>query len=439
MGTGQELIDFLRSTVLSVATADRKYTATLRTMILDIPLGLHSIEDAQDTGALDKMTRSSKRRKKTNKSGLQPGEEEYVMRWWLGHAHDGSDDHAPDTYEQKVARCLAHQRLRETQLQVIGILEILTWERMMDPYMTDGHQVDNASQSKDHKANDKAARNLHATKSTKRHDLETLLNVLIDRLCIWQSMENEKRGSQGTEKFDLDFSMSCTNDEQLRSFCTEVILPFYAGRLPQLYQSMCKKLGVYSAISPARTKVSDLPSVRSGQVTTGDAKRSMVRSTERTLTEGKVASHKGRGKLTRAATDSALPMLARDLNVATPAVMARIHGRLQDSKRYAQREVDLTAMSQARQTKVQRRAAIAHELRGAIDAVKKPNARAAVRELVESADRRAVGRARGTRRTLAFPFSCSWTTDVSDRRGCRSSHRASQCSDFGHASEPETS
>lgn len=62
---------------------------------------------------------------------------------------------------------------------------------------------------------------------------------------------------------------------------------------------------------------------------------------------------------------------------------------LQDSKRYSQREVDLTAVSQATQAKLQKKAAIEQELQGAIAAMKKPNPRMAVKELVEASEKRA--------------------------------------------------
>ena len=58
------------------------------------------------------------------------------------------------------------------------------------------------------------------------------------------------------------------------------------------------------------------------------------------------------------------------------------------SRRYIQREVDLRATSQLTEAKLKKKARIEHELQGAIAVLKKPNARMAVKELVEAADHR---------------------------------------------------
>ena len=57
-------------------------------------------------------------------------------------------------------------------------------------------------------------------------------------------------------------------------------------------------------------------------------------------------------------------------------------------KRYSQREVDLHATSQVAEAKLKKKARVEHELQDAIAALKKPNPRMAVKELVEDAERR---------------------------------------------------
>lgn len=58
-------------------------------------------------------------------------------------------------------------------------------------------------------------------------------------------------------------------------------------------------------------------------------------------------------------------------------------------KRYSQREIDLHATSQAAEAKLKKKARVEPELRGAIAALKRPNPRMAVKDLVEYAERRA--------------------------------------------------
>lgn len=110
---------------------------------------------------------------------------------------------------------------------------------------------------------------------------------------------------------------------------------------------------------------------------------------ERVLTDNKVKFRRPPATLTRSATDSVLPRFKRELSEIAMASIPASRPSLQNSKRYSQREVDLTAVSQATEAKLQRKAAIEQELQGAIAAMKKPNPRMAVKELVEASDKRA--------------------------------------------------
>ena len=58
-------------------------------------------------------------------------------------------------------------------------------------------------------------------------------------------------------------------------------------------------------------------------------------------------------------------------------------------KRYNQREVDLYTASHAAEAKLKKKVRVEQELQGAIAALKRPNPRMAVKELVEDAEKRA--------------------------------------------------
>ncbi len=77
-------------------------------------------------------------------------------------------------------------------------------------------------------------------------------------------------------------------------------------------------------------------------------------------------------------------------------------------KRYSQREVDLHAASQATEAKLKKKAKIDYELQSAIAALKKPNPRMAVKELVEDAEKRVAGsRSRSNAFPRSDPVSCT--------------------------------
>ena len=73
-------------------------------------------------------------------------------------------------------------------------------------------------------------------------------------------------------------------------------------------------------------------------------------------------------------------------------------------KRYSQREVDLHATSQAAEAKLKKKARVEQELQDAIAALKKPNPRMAVKELIEDAERRATASHSRSMACSAQPF-----------------------------------
>ena len=113
------------------------------------------------------------------------------------------------------------------------------------------------------------------------------------------------------------------------------------------------------------------------------------RTLKRLLTDEKRASRRPTQGLTRSTTDSALMGIKRE---SSDVSLSKIHvakGRSQIPKQYSQREVDLAAASKATEAKLQRKRAFEQDLKGAIAALRRPNPRLAVKDFVDSADRRA--------------------------------------------------
>lgn len=112
------------------------------------------------------------------------------------------------------------------------------------------------------------------------------------------------------------------------------------------------------------------------------------RTLERVLTDERSASQRP-PSLSRSATEPTLPKLKRE--VSDVSLSSIPLNRIAMHKRYSQREVDLKAASQATESKISKKAKIDQELHSAIAALKKPNPRMAVKELVEDAEKRAAG------------------------------------------------
>lgn len=172
-------------------------------------------------------------------------------------------------------------------------------------------------------------------------------------------------------------------------------LSSYAARLPVLSRSLCKKLGGPSSHSPARPNLKRIGSgslkpPKPGATVKRSQPQQARRTLERVLTNDRT-SQKPPPRLSRSATDSLVPSLKREPSELSLSRVSVNKPGLHLSKRYSQREVDLTAVSQAKESKAKKKAEVEQELQGAIAALKRPNPRMAVKELVESAERRATG------------------------------------------------
>ena len=163
----------------------------------------------------------------------------------------------------------------------------------------------------------------------------------------------------------------------------------YATRLPNLYQTVCKQLGGTLEPSPPRPLLHKMITTsrigpKGGTSIQRSQNRKPRQTIERVLTDNKIVSQHRPPSLARSATDSALPKLKRELNEAPLSAIPPTKRMLLQSRR----EVDLTAIFQATEAKRKRKEAIDEELQSAIAALKKPNPRLAVKDLVESAERR---------------------------------------------------
>ena len=161
----------------------------------------------------------------------------------------------------------------------------------------------------------------------------------------------------------------------------------YGARLPDLTTLLCKKLGGPKQTPPRRPPLaksaSSYASLKPGVSVQRHPTRKHRRTLERVLTDERFASQKPPPSLSRSATDPVLPQVKRE--VSDTSLSSIPLNRVAMHKRYGQREVDFPTRSQATEAKLKKKARVERELQGAIAALKKPNPRMAVKELVEDA------------------------------------------------------
>lgn len=221
-----DLIHFLKGLVLAAVQIDLKYRETIPEILRQMKASVNTSEE----NPMVKRRRSTKQ--KLGKNGLYPGEDRLVRNWWSANVPEQRDD------EHIVARKQIDDhvtllRTRETQLQIILLLEILSLEpaiaRNADcatllPTLP-GKLVEPSA------AADNATPATQPTKRKRKHDLPLLLDVHSDRLCIWQSTSLDEllplqhsisRDKGGSEVRPSDRGSS---GELLRDFCVDIIVP----------------------------------------------------------------------------------------------------------------------------------------------------------------------------------------------------------------------
>ncbi|KAL1966478.1 hypothetical protein VTN77DRAFT_4400 [Rasamsonia byssochlamydoides] len=382
VATSSELASFYREAILPVKKMDLKYKETLPTIIRNVALVLS--EDEADSRP---RKRKSKKKKKLGKNGLYPEEEDFVRKWWKGRHLTESAGSTEMTREEEFKRHISDLRLRETQLQILLILETIALESSGSTTSEEApqehaHHEDGSKQSK----------------TKKPQDLNVLLELLLDRLCIWHTVSAEDAVVPDTVKDSGENHLSGKKIESdmLRDFCTEVIIPFYASRLPEQCKSIKRKLGGPNLASPTRPTAHSKSSSRAqpGTVVKRPQPQKSRRTLQRVLTDEKTAaSQRGRHpSLARSSTAPSLQEIKREsAEPSLPSLSASVRGGIQIARRVDNREVDLNAVAKQHEAKLKKMNMLMEqkrELDAAINALRKPNRELIAKEIAEQTEKR---------------------------------------------------
>ncbi|KAL8907276.1 MAG: hypothetical protein Q9207_001517 [Kuettlingeria erythrocarpa] len=399
------LVDYLRTLIIPISVLDKKYRETLPDIISQIPSANISEGEPIEAAARFQETIRKPKKSKIGMNGLYPQEALDVRHWWIDQLASIPACDSADLTNVAVKTTVLELRAREIHLQIILILEVLALEALLSKSSVETEAVDQSGRNHDPQ---------QKRKTKKPQDLDTLLDLSVDKLCIWQSMavdENTtlERSGETDARAGESLPSKKRDSDRLRDFCVDVILPFYTVRLPDVSRMLCKKLGGPLAHSPARPPLQNAPSSRTtakpGAVMNRAPPRLAGRTLERVLTDERKGRRPARSP-SRSATDSVLPNLKREPSHRSLANVPSNGSAFQKSKMYSQREVDLTAVTQAAEAKAKKKANVAQELQGAIAALKRPNARMAVKEFVEAAEQRAAGaKSRKSKNPVRNPFA----------------------------------
>ncbi|KAK8250270.1 DNA replication regulator SLD3-domain-containing protein, partial [Phyllosticta capitalensis] len=400
-----ELVAFFRSILLQLGQVDKKYREKIPDIVKGLPLpGFSDDEDGAAAAAqrVEKKKKSRSKKVKPNKEGMYPGEDDYVKQWWIKDFPSSPGVHSEETPEDMFKRKAGDLRIRESMAQVVLVLEILALEASPGFQAADQDETQQEAQV-DSQPPEKKKR------KKKAQDLHVLLDLLLDKLCIWQTVEQDemlvkisKSGQGGTAAAETPNSTKAGTSDKLRGFCVEVMIPFYMGRLPEKAAAINKRLGGPSA-SPSKAPGSSSSRSKPGEATTRNPP-SVQRSRkplQRVATENATKPASRAPSLSRSATDSALtaggPSFKRESSEVSlssipfmkpaPPASSR-NSSLSQFQRFAKREIDLQEMSAATEAKIRKKERIARELKEAISTLSKPNRASAVKEYADSTDPR---------------------------------------------------
>lgn len=212
-----DLIEFMKSLVLTTVVIDKKYRETIPGIIATTkPLG-------QDSDGASKTKKRKAKKPKLGKDGLYPGEVDHIKNWWTSNQPASGED------EQKSLTAIEHKyhvsylRRRETQLQIILVLEILALEPLAQAKGTECQLPGMETQAPSREASQEPS-----AKKRNKHNLPVLLDVHADRLCIWQSTTlDEVKAVAESQPLTAgpEGELERANSNPLRDFCVDVIVP----------------------------------------------------------------------------------------------------------------------------------------------------------------------------------------------------------------------
>ncbi|KAL4989685.1 DNA replication regulator SLD3-domain-containing protein [Aspergillus falconensis] len=367
-----ELIDFYREAILTAKKMDLKFRETLPATLHDVVLSISDDEVAP---------KKRKSKKKTlGRNGLYPEEPEYIRKWWKNRAMTETGGSGETSRDAEIKRHVSDLRLRETQLQILLILETIALETAA---------ADEAKKAGQEEAADASQKK---PKSKKAQDLNVMLELHLDRLCIWHAVSFDDAPVSEPQTSGSAQQSGKGGSDAVRDFCTEVIIPFYASRLPDRCKSITRKLGVSASTIPALPKSTKKPRKEAGPVERNASHKSR-RTLQRVLTDEQASSQsRSQPSLNRSITAPSQVESKRETTPLLPSLSASVRGGIQKAKRAENREVDLFAVARQHETKLKRVQMLADqkkELDAAILALRKPNRELVAKDIAQDAEKRA--------------------------------------------------
>ncbi|KAI0098653.1 DNA replication regulator SLD3-domain-containing protein [Nemania sp. FL0031] len=398
-----DLVEFLKSLVMTTVQIDKKYRETIPRIQSEMMKTFIEDSDAEQRPGKANPKKRKPKKVKLGKDGLYPDEDDHVRRWWASHKPSPQDDEestTKSTEQQETKLQVSLLRSRETQLQMILILEILSLEPLVVREAANDPQLPGLPFPEESL---ESSKEIPARKRNK-HNFPFLLDVHADRLCIWQSTAldefNVMNESQTGLALESQKPSKFTSDP-LKDFCVDIIVPFFSARLPEHCDSINRKLGGPVMLAPAKPnrkkpETTSKSKPKPGAAAKRPAPLKSSRTLEKVLSKETERNRRSMSRgpsgmiaLMRSASTPTIPLLKRE--ASEPLSLMSIPKA--DSNTYQEKHLSSIGPGSSRrraETKEKRDAFVKAELQDAISTLRRPNRDVVGKAMAEADERRAV-------------------------------------------------
>ncbi|KAL9115498.1 MAG: hypothetical protein Q9227_000819 [Pyrenula ochraceoflavens] len=374
----ESLCSHYRSAILPARKLDVKYSKT-------IPDLIHASALAKDHEKESKEERVRKIRRtasKIGKNGLYAIERDFIVEWWSALDSEYGVNVNTDHMEFKMKRSLKELQCREVQLQILLVLETILLEQSLEKA--------SIKEEEDEPALDQIY--VKPSPNRKKADLQNTLDLLADKLCIWQALGvNIDFGARSPGPLVRD---NKANSDELRDFCMEVIKPFYGAKLPEQCKSIGWKFGVSTSMTskarPPLMKSASATLPRPGSAINPRRLPPKQKSLQRVLSDERDAHRAPSPAHRRSPSIPSLPPSLKRESVE-PTSRPSSRAGIQKGIRFDHREVDLDSVAKHQQAKLKKISSLVEqkkELDAAISALRKPNRSLQAKEFAEEVEKR---------------------------------------------------
>ncbi|KAI0882809.1 DNA replication regulator SLD3-domain-containing protein [Annulohypoxylon maeteangense] len=387
-----DLIGFLRSLVMTTTQLDKKYRETIPDIIAKMKSLFHD-SDSEHANAKTKKRKAKKM--KLGKDGLYPMEDDRIRKWWgirKPQSKRDEDMTTTDTESHETKLQVAWLRSRETQLQMIIILEILA----LEPLVASRDEDSQLPGLPGPEPAAEAPKEAPPKKGKGRSNLPVLVDLHADRLCIWQSTSLD--GVKFLAGQDSQEQNTQKAIDPLKDFCVDIIVPFFSARLPEQSDSISRKLGGPLMMPPPpKPKVKPEPAPKSKPKPGSAAKRPVMSKSKASKSLENVLSReseKHRRSMSRGPSgvialmrSATTPMLKRE--ASEPLSLKSIPKADSTTPREKAPRPLTAAPPKRSDERAKKEALVQAELQDAISTLRRPNREVVGKDMAEAAERRA--------------------------------------------------